>query len=99
MGFITWSTVTLCLLSTLFDGDTSAAMWQVSQQDPAGNSTTMQHFAGDTSAAMWQVSQQDPQWLPCVWASDVRQGLKATATAISASSDLRNTSLVTHYPR
>ncbi|GJP65966.1 hypothetical protein CLOP_g22856 [Closterium sp. NIES-67] len=39
MGFITWCTVTLCLLSTLFAGDTSAAMWQVSQQEPMGNST------------------------------------------------------------
>ncbi|CAI7845955.1 unnamed protein product [Closterium sp. NIES-54] len=80
MGFITWCTVTLCLLSTLFAGDTSAAMWQVSQQDPVGNSTMQ-------------------QWLPCARASDVRQAINTTVTAISASNALLNTSIATTYPQ
>ncbi|CAI5996684.1 unnamed protein product [Closterium sp. NIES-64] len=80
MGFITWSTVTLCLLSTLFAGDTSAAMWQVSQQDPVGNSSMQ-------------------QWLPCARASDVRQAINTTVTALAASVSLLNTSVVTTYPQ
>ncbi|CAI5481648.1 unnamed protein product [Closterium sp. Yama58-4] len=80
MGFITWCTVTLCLLSTLFAGDTSMAMWQVSQQDPVGNSTMQ-------------------QWLPCARASDARQAVNTTTTALSTSISLLNTSIVTHYPQ
>ncbi|CAI5977270.1 unnamed protein product, partial [Closterium sp. NIES-65] len=63
-------------------------------------------FAGDTSAAMWQVSQQDPvgnssmqQWLPCARASDVRQAINTTVTALAASVSLLNTSVVTTYPQ